>query len=614
MSKIYRADIDGLRAFAVVSVILFHLNSNWLPNGYLGVDIFFVLSGFLITGIIYQEMAEKQFSLKQFYLRRMKRILPAFFTVLFSTLLVGYWLFEAQDFQALYKSAFSAVFFGANIYFARNAGYFDSASEEKPLLHFWSLSVEEQFYFIFPLFLLLLFKLPKLLRWKWVIFSFLLGLLLVSIVIPLPWQHYYLSHFRFIEMLSGAMLAIFVYEYRPQLSNKISLFGSGLSLTLLIFILFSEHITTPLAYFSLFLFGVSFLVVILLFCNEKPHLISKLFSLPPVVWIGKLSYSLYLWHWVVLAFARYIYQQSELPIEWQIACFAIILCLSTLSYYFIEQPLRQAGYPFKAVLIGYCILPAITVLVFYFNIENKPYSNYHRVYQRVACYQNTEKACLFGEENSQHRMLWIGDSHTLHLFGMAEIISQAKNVNIHLSAANACPYILNYSFTSDNKDYTAFCQHRNPLFDLERLQNYSHILISNFWANQYYVKDDELYRHLEIMLEKLAGLNIPVYIVNSSGYTTYNLHRVKHFEKLGLISPRPHDVLFGQKTDTAVNMIKQRVEKHPPLTWIDLSKFIPQIVTENPDMRVFSDDNHLTMEASRKLGEMFMANYPDLFP
>lgn len=614
MSKIYRADIDGLRAFAVVSVILFHLNSNWLPNGYLGVDIFFVLSGFLITGIIYQEIAEKQFSLKQFYLRRMKRILPAFFTVLFSTLLVGYWLFEAQDFQALYKSAFSAVFFGANIYFARNAGYFDSASEEKPLLHFWSLSVEEQFYFIFPLFLLLLFKLPKLLRWKWVIFSFLLGLLLVSIVIPLPWQHYYLSHFRFIEMLSGAMLAIFVYEYRPQLSNKISLFGSGLSLTLLIFILFSEHVTTPLAYFSLFLFGVSFLVVILLFCNEKPHLISKLFSLPPVVWIGKLSYSLYLWHWVVLAFARYIYQQSELPIEWQIACFAIILCLSTLSYYFIEQPLRQAGYPFKAVLIGYCILPAITVLVFYFNIENKPYSNYHRVYQRVACYQNTEKACLFGEENSQHRMLWIGDSHTLHLFGMAEIISQAKNVNIHLSAANACPYILNYSFTSGNKDYTAFCQHRNPLFDLERLQNYSHILISNFWANQYYVKDDELYRHLEIMLEKLAGLNIPVYIVNSSGYTTYNLHRVKHFEKLGLISPRPHDVLFGQKTDTAVNMIKQRVEKHPPLTWIDLSKFIPQIVTENPDMRVFSDDNHLTMEASRKLGEMFMANYPDLFP
>lgn len=271
----------------------------------------------------------------------MKRILPAFFTVLFSTLLVGYWLFEAQDFQALYKSAFSAAFFGANIYFARNTGYFDSASEEKPLLHFWSLSVEEQFYFIFPLFLLLLFKLPKLLCWKWVVLSFLLGLLLVSVVIPLPWQHYYLSHFRFIEMLSGAMLAIFVYEYRPQLSNKISLFGSGLSLTLLAFILFSEHITAPLAYFSLFLFGVSFLVVILLFCNEKPHLISKLFSLPPVVWIGKLSYSLYLWHWVVLAFARYIYQQSELPIEWQIACFAIILCLSILSTLLSNRFVRQ---------------------------------------------------------------------------------------------------------------------------------------------------------------------------------------------------------------------------------------------------------------------------------
>lgn len=358
-------------------------------------------------------------------------------------------------------------------------------------------------------------------------------------------------------------------------------------------------------------------MVILLFCNEKPHLISKLFSLPPIVWIGKLSYSLYLWHWVVLAFARYIYQQSELPLGWKITSLAIILCLSILSYYFIEQPLRQADYPFKAVVLYYFVLPMMCVLAIrytpLFKEKVEDGLNFKRAYENLPCYQNTEKECLFGKENSLNKVLWIGDSHTLHLFGMAEIISQAKNVNIHLSAANACPYILNYSFTSGNKDYTAFCQHRNPLFDLERLQNYSHILISNFWANQYYVKDDELYRHLEIMLEKLAGLNIPVYIVNSSGYTTYNLDRVKHFEQLGLDFSFPSRVLFSPETSEYVDLIKQRVEKHPQLTWVDLSKFIPQIITENPKMRVFFDNNHLTFEASRKLGEMFMNKYPDLF-
>ena len=153
-STAYRADIDGLRALAVLSVAIFHLNSSWMPSGFLGVDIFFVLSGFLISTILYREISTGTFSYARFYIRRMRRILPAFFAVVLVSLVLGSVLFVAEDVADLKKSALASLFFGANIYYSKGLGYFDNASEEKPLLHIWSLSVEEQFYFLFPLILM----------------------------------------------------------------------------------------------------------------------------------------------------------------------------------------------------------------------------------------------------------------------------------------------------------------------------------------------------------------------------------------------------------------------------------------------------------------------------
>ena len=139
----YRADIDGLRALAVLSVTIFHLRASWMPNGFLGVDIFFVLSGFLITTILYREITTDTFSFTRFYIRRIRRILPAFFVVVFVALGLGLLLFQYGDLYALKKSAIASVAFLANIEFARQGGYFDVSAEEKPLLHIWSLSVEE---------------------------------------------------------------------------------------------------------------------------------------------------------------------------------------------------------------------------------------------------------------------------------------------------------------------------------------------------------------------------------------------------------------------------------------------------------------------------------------
>ncbi len=155
----YRADIDGLRAVAVLSVIIFHLNAAWMPSGFLGVDIFFVISGYLITSIVYRDLLRGSFSFKDFYQRRIKRILPAFFTVVLFSLLVGLFLVSVESyFEELKKSALAATFFSSNFFFMRGVSYSDPTTEDKPFLHIWSLSVEEQFYFVFPVLLILLLR------------------------------------------------------------------------------------------------------------------------------------------------------------------------------------------------------------------------------------------------------------------------------------------------------------------------------------------------------------------------------------------------------------------------------------------------------------------------
>ena len=179
MSKVlsYRPDIDTLRAVAVLSVVVFHIEKNWLPGGFLGVDIFFVISGFLITMIIHREMSSGIFSFKKFYIRRIKRILPAFFTVLTVTLICGFLLFTKDDFSLLWRTALSTLGFISNIFFAKGQGYFDPIQEEKPLLHIWSLSVEEQYYFVFPILLLLVVRKS----WR-TQFAFLITLCVFSIL------------------------------------------------------------------------------------------------------------------------------------------------------------------------------------------------------------------------------------------------------------------------------------------------------------------------------------------------------------------------------------------------------------------------------------------------
>lgn len=207
----YRPDIDGLRAIAVLSVIIFHVNSAWLPSGYLGVDIFFVISGYLITLVIMKKIEKCEFSFLNFYKNRVKRIFPAFIFYIFIITILAYFFFTPSDFNNLYvRSLFSAVFFSSNIYFSLSDDYFSSNVYEKPLLHTWSLSLEEQFYLLFPFFIVAFCKFfPRKIKLSLV---FLVVISWLCFFLPtLGLNKYYLPHLRAYELLIGSIASLFYF-------------------------------------------------------------------------------------------------------------------------------------------------------------------------------------------------------------------------------------------------------------------------------------------------------------------------------------------------------------------------------------------------------------------
>lgn len=334
----YRRDIDGLRAIAVLAVVLFHFGVPGVTGGFVGVDVFFVISGFLITSIIWRERQAGRFSFVEFWARRARRILPALFVMMAATLVVGWFLLAPKDHEALGRSAHYQATFSSNLLFARQHGYFDAASDIKPLLHTWSLAVEEQFYIVFPLLLTLLSS--RLKHWRLA----LLGVLLVSFgmsvwaVTHQPQKAFYLLHLRAWELLAGAMLAVMpLRDWRapPALAQGVSLVS--LALILIAVFGFDRHTPFPGAAALLPVLGV----VGLIWANGQQHTwVGRLLSSRVMVGVGLISYSWYLWHWPVFVYANYAAVDGLSPFELA-GLMLVSLVLGYLSWRFVEAPFRE---------------------------------------------------------------------------------------------------------------------------------------------------------------------------------------------------------------------------------------------------------------------------------
>ena len=461
----YRPEIDGLRAIAVLSVIFYHSTKSvgsfvLFPGGFLGVDIFFVISGYLITSIILSEINITQnFSFKNFYQRRARRILPALLFVIFFSIFFAYILLLPEDFNEYIKSIFYTIFFSSNYFFYFLGELYDATpSLLKPFLHTWSLSVEEQFYLLYPIILYFSFK-----YFKNFLNKILFSLIFISILTML--SYYYLDQSlaffnfltRFWELLIGAVIAnnqkkITTYNLSILKKNVISFFGIILIFYPIFF--FNKNISFGYIYTFLSIVGVSLIISF----DDKEILINKILANKILVFLGLISYSLYLWHYPIFAFGRITEFFGDGVSK---KLFFLTFILSLFTYYLIEKPFRNFNcISVKKFLILIFSLYFILLIFIFFSLSGKitPIRNESLKLLNVGdntgnltvCKNskvNKEGYCVFNDQYKKTIIL-IGDSHMQTLEGSLLDFSNKNNFKFIIINKAACFYILDVNFFS----------------------------------------------------------------------------------------------------------------------------------------------------------------------
>lgn len=465
----YRPDIDGLRAIAVLSVVLYHYGATWLPGGFTGVDVFFVISGYLITGILRREIERGEFSLLNFYARRIRRIIPALFVVLLATLAVGWFVLMPGDFAELGSSAaYAAVGFG-NFFFLGNTGYFDQAADLQPLLHTWSLGVEEQFYFVWPILLFLGLTLVRSRKVFLILFALAVALAFAYSIRILGKDvkgAFYLPAPRAWELAIGAFVA-----FLPAIKSRVaSLLATITGLLLvagsLLFINSDMPFPGPAA-------ALACVVAALITWDKRENLVSSVLSIRPLVWIGLISYSLYLWHWPVLVLYRH-YSNGRLPsLEESSALMLVSIALAYASWRFVEQPTRHIRMGrWKAVGAG---LAAAGVVAIAGVTTANSYGFPDRVAQEAAQMSSLDvmwqwsceeqevpelggALCVFGGEwaSSPRKVILWGDSHAEHAAPLVQSALAGSNSAVALVVS--CPAALGGSVRREWAEVPGFVQ------------------------------------------------------------------------------------------------------------------------------------------------------------
>lgn len=339
---IYKREIDGLRAMAVLPVMLFHAGFETFSGGFVGVDVFFVISGYLITTIILAELEQGKFSIVNFYERRARRILPALFLVMLVCIPFAWLWLLPSDMRDFSQSLVAVSVFASNILFWRESGYFDTAAELKPLLHTWSLALEEQYYVLFPLFLMLFWRLGK----RWILVT--LGIVFVVSLAVAQWAVYakpaaafYLLSTRGWELLIGAIAAFYLSKAkRKEFGKSVGEIGGWLGVVLILYAVFAYSKATPFPglYALVPTLGT---ILVILFATQQTT-VGKFVGNKAFVGVGLISYSAYLWHQPIFAFARtYTFGQLSMEITSSLIFFSFFLAF--LSFRYVETPFRSKG-------------------------------------------------------------------------------------------------------------------------------------------------------------------------------------------------------------------------------------------------------------------------------
>ena len=525
MQNTYRPEIDGLRALAVLPVILYHAGIEIFKGGFVGVDIFFVISGYLITTIILKDIKKNKFSLAFFYQRRARRILPALIVTISLSLPFALFLLPPDDLKNFSNSIISSLTFWSNFQFAFETGYFETPGEYKPLLHTWSLSIEEQFYILYPLFLVLLFKINKKIvsTSLWVIFF--LSLLFaqwsgnLNHTFPfidedlLFYSKSFMSTFmmpfgRIWELALGAICAITMnsnsYSVKINLlkNNKVLFLNIisfiGLFLICFSFFYLSKNFPYPSFYSLIPTIGTALLI---LFCN-KNTIVQKILSLKFLVFIGLISYSAYLFHYPIFSFIKYT--NININNNTYLYLIPIILFISFLNWKFIEKPFRGKNIPLSKLIkfIGFFYIILITLCLFIFanngldkrekfKLSKQIEKSFNAPKKGLECFnieymhkkENQKNICKLGKLNKKKiDFLIAGDSHMVAFYSVFDDLAKKHGKSGLFLGYAGCPPILNvYPLRGDQKEKN--CYELNKLIpNIISEKNISNLILISRWT------------------------------------------------------------------------------------------------------------------------------------
>jgi peptidoglycan/LPS O-acetylase OafA/YrhL len=456
----YRRDIDGLRAVAVLPVLFFHAGVPGLPGGFVGVDIFFVISGYVITARLKEDLVRSTFSILDFYERRVRRIFPALLFVFALTWLASLVLLLPSEMVDFSKSLASAGYFSSNFFFWKGSGYFDTASTWRPLLHTWSLAVEEQFYIFMPIAMYLSYRFLKS-QWRFIFWpvaaaSFILS---VSVGGTAPAASFFLLPTRAWELLLGSLL---ILTPPPPIPNHFCQIGAAVGLAMIAYSVFFFNETTPFPGLNA-LYPCLGAALLIYFNTEQATLIGGALSLGPMVQVGLISYSLYLVHWPIIVMSRYYLIRSPQGIEVTgviLASFA----LAIFSFTFVETPFRKPKTEtsrtrvLSLALASLAATFAIGSVGVFLNGFPSRFPGYHE--QHVAgfgdwqigtCFLSAEEPtaqwdptrCTITTGHEENLLLW-GDSFAAHYAPGIVINKDNINANVIQYTSAGCPPILSY--------------------------------------------------------------------------------------------------------------------------------------------------------------------------
>lgn len=628
----YRPDIDGLRALAVLAVVIFHFNKDWLPGGFVGVDIFFVISGFLITGIIARQHAEGTFSFGEFYLRRVRRILPAAFFVTLCTLVFGLAFMLPDDAKALSSSAIATTLSAANIYFWKflDTSYFAASSDTVPLLHMWSLGVEEQFYLIWPALLLLTLKfggrmLAVVAATALAAASFWYG---EHVLISDPTFAYYMLPSRGGELLIGglAFFACDAIKGRASrlASEAIGLVGVALVAWSLAFIRETEG-------FPGFISLIPSLGAALVIASGSTGktVVSSALSIRPMVAIGLVSFSLYLWHWPVLAFYRYAYGQLDLA--GGAICALLIATFTALSYFFVEKTFRSRWSMSKAksycaaglvgvlastagfgVLMG-GVIPLLSPAGYQEKLSDLkdntgPAFEYQYVCQVGAKKEfMTNQVCVVGTASAPTKTILFGDSNAAHYMGYIKVVAESIGASIrNIEHASCPPFPDNRSEKYVDRGYKKSCPEFNKIVR-EELHKYDTVIIGGTWP-KYEKQSPQFEEDLRATLDgfKKEGKRV-VIALRAPGFIGYDKSCAEKSLKIPFISceKRSNYADIGDlATNERIKIISADYNNTSLLSLRDLICTDGICSAYKEGTPLYYDEGHLSIPGSEILGKL----------